>query len=332
MDFTKLYNQTILITGATGLIGKNIIKELLRLNHEMHANIKIIAVVRNKEKAERIFGCNDTEIFFAVGDIRTIQLELYDADYIIHTASQTSSRSFVEHPVETIGVAIDGTRNLLEYARRHRITQFIYLSTMEVYGTPQTDDKIGETHATNLDTMQVRSCYPESKRMCENLCISYATEYQIPINVLRLTQTFGQGVEYNDGRVFAVFARCCIERKDIILKTSGETKRCYLHINDAVDAVFTVLLSDSRGEAYNVANEATYCSIREMAEMVANEISGGNINVKIELDESTSLGYAPTLRMNLDTSKIRRLGWNPRYGLDRMFSDLIASMRESMNG
>ncbi len=322
-------NSTIIVTGATGLLGKNIINTLLRRNRERNSKIQIIAVVRNREKAEQIFKHAGKDIIYAVGDIRTIDLDHYEADYIIHAASQTSSRGFVEHPVETISVAVDGTRHLLEYARTHRIRQFLYLSTMEVYGTPQTDDKIDEQHSTNLDAMKVRTCYPESKRMCENICASYAAEYQVPINVLRLTQTFGPGVEYNDGRVFAEFARCCIEGRDIILKTKGETKRCYLHVADAVDAVLTVMTSDVAGEAYNVANEETYCSIYEMAVMVTDRIANRNINVKIEEEDNTSSGFAPTLHMNLDTSKLRALGWVPRYGLETMYTDMIESMQNS---
>ena len=329
MDFSKLEKSTILVTGATGLLGKNIIKTLLRRNREEDAKIQIIAVVRDKEKAQRIFGDDRNDILYAVGDIRTINLDPYEVDYIIHAASQTSSRAFVDQPVETISVAIDGTRNLLEYAKGHPMKRFLYLSTMEVYGTPQTDEKIDEQHSTNLDAMQVRTCYPESKRMCENLCASYAAEYRVPINVLRLTQTFGPGVEYNDGRVFAEFARCSMEGRDITLKTKGETKRCYLHVEDAVDAILAVMTSDVAGEAYNVANEETYCSIYEMANMVAYSISNGTIKVKIEEEDHNASGFAPTLHMNLDTSKLRALGWSPRYGLEAMYRDMIASMKNS---
>ena len=96
---------------------------------------------------------------------------------------------------------------------------------MEVYGAPSDDHKIDETHGTNLDTMQPRSCYPESKRLCEILCASWQKEYNVPVRVLRLTQTFGPGVRYDDGRVFAEFARCAMEGRDIVLKTAGATCR-----------------------------------------------------------------------------------------------------------
>lgn len=133
--------------------------------------------------------------------------------------------------------------------------------------------------------MSVRACYPESKRMCENLCACYMKEYGVPVNIVRLTQTFGPGVEYDDGRIFAELARCVIEKRDIVLHTKGETKRNYLFTKDAVNAIITVLLHGENGQAYNAANEETYCSILEMANMVAKKCGKGDIKVKIELEK-----------------------------------------------
>ena len=201
---------------------------------------------------------------------------------------------------------------------------------MEVYGTPTTDEKIDEKHATNLNTMFPRSAYPESKRMCESLSASYASQYGVPAKVVRLTQTFGPGVQYNDGRVFAEFARCAIEGRDIVLHTKGETRRSYLYTEDAVNAILTVLVKGKAGEAYNAANEDTYCSIYEMAELVANDCAGGKIKVLIEEAESSSYGYAPTLHMNLDTGKLMKLGWNPSVDLASMYKNMVGAMKGSM--
>lgn len=327
----KIEGSTILVTGATGLIGRNIINEIIKYNIVSKGSINIVALVRSKEKAKRVFGENCEKLSLIIGDITEVNLLNVKADYIIHAASQTSSKGFISNPVETINVSFEGTKHLLEFARTQKLKRFIYLSTMEVYGTPKTDEKIRELFATNLDTMKVRSCYPESKRMCENLCVSYATEYDVPINVLRLTQTFGKGVEYNDSRVFAEFARCVIENKNIILKTKGETKRSYLNVKDAVNAIFKIMISDVAGQVFNVANENTYCSIREMAEMVANNIAEERISVNFELNEDDSLGYAPKLCMNLDTAKLKRLGWEANYSLEDTFIEMILWMREHKN-
>lgn len=326
IDFLTLGGKTVLVTGATGLIGSNIILTLVHLGKKFKNPIKVVAVVRNETKAKKLFGEIYNDVKFVVGDVvKGVEIS-EKVDYIIHAASQTSSKAFIERPLETIETAIQGTLNMLRIAKEKKVEKFVYLSTMEVYGAPDTDEKIDEEHDTNLNTMAVRSCYPESKRMCENLCASYMEEYGVPVNVVRLTQTFGPGVLYHDGRIFAEFARCVIEKRDIVLHTKGETKRSYLYTQDAVNAILTVLLKGKRGQAYNAANEETYCSILEMAEMVANSCAKEKIQVKVQVEDISRLGYAPTLKMNLDTSKLQALGWKPEVGLEEAYRRLILSM------
>lgn len=316
MNSIKNKNNLILVTGATGIIGQAIVKHLPGC----------VALVRNEEKAKRILGSN---VPLIIGDVRSVDLSNYKFDYIIHAASQTSSKAFISDPVETIDIAVTGTKHLLEFAKHlPNLKRFIYLSTMEIYGTPQSGELINELHHAHMDTMTVRNCYPLSKIICENLCTCYQSEYSVPTNILRLVQTFGPGVSYDDSRVFGEFARCVIEKKDIVLKTKGETRRSYLHIDDAVEAIRVVMESNCVGEVFNVANSATYCSIYDMALMVAEEIANGNIHVKIQENADNNSGYAPTLYMNLDTKKIERLGWKARYGLKKMFVDAIFSMEQ----
>ena len=326
MELNDLERKTILITGATGLIGQAIIKKLKNSS----LNINVVDMVRDKKKAERILGKETAYYHYLVTDILSLTPRNFGVNYIIHGASITSSKDFVEKPVETIVTALEGTRNLLEFARENPVESFVYLSSMEVYGAPSTDKKIDENSNTNLNTTEVRACYPESKRMCENLCVSYATEYKIPAKIVRLTQTFGAGVQYNDGRVFAEFARCVLENRNIILHTKGETKRSYLHTYDAADAILTVLLKGRIGEAYNAANENTYCSIYEMATMVAKVCSHNKIEVVVENEKDMEkFGYAPVLHMNLDSSKLQALGWKAQYNLQDMYEDMIDDLRIS---
>lgn len=330
MNLSIFNGKTLFVTGATGLIGQTLIKRVIEFNRNNDGRIKVIASVRNMEKAHGIFGDDnpEDELSYVVSDISSIPLEDMGIDYIVHAASNTSSRAFVERPMEIIETAVEGTKRVLKLAEINSISAMAYLSTMEVYGTPSTDEKIDESHSTNLDPMSVRSCYPESKRMCESICASYQKEYGVPTVVLRLTQTFGPGVQYNDGRVFAEFARCAIEGRDIVLKTKGETKREYLHVDDAVNAIFTSLIKGRPGEAYNVANEETYCSIHEMAELVADKCAEGRISVRIQEEDGSKYGYAPTLHMNLDTSKFRNLGWIPEHNLEETFKDMITDMNK----
>ncbi|WP_405324086.1 NAD-dependent epimerase/dehydratase family protein [Fibrobacter sp.] len=321
--FKEIESRTLFISGATGLIGSTLIRTISK----NAPSAKIIAFVRDEVKAKQIFQDIDcSNISFFKGDVRSPICIEAPIDYIIHAASETSSKAFIDTPVQVIEIAIAGTKNMLELACQKNVKGFVYLSSMEIYGTPHNDDKIFETHGTDLDTMNVRTSYPESKRLCESLCTAYASERNVPTKVVRLTQTFGPGVQYNDGRIFAELSRCAIEGRDIVLRTKGETKRSYLYTLDAATAILTVLTKGKPGEAYNAANEDSYCSIYEMAQLVAQEIAQNRIQVKIEESDISRFGYAQTLHMNLDTSKLNNLGWQATTDLKSMFEKTIQSM------
>ncbi|MDE7395111.1 MAG: NAD(P)-dependent oxidoreductase [Clostridiales bacterium] len=327
MNLTDLEGKKVLITGASGLIGKALVSALALHNGEKP--VKIFALVRNEAKARAVFSHLPCEVHYIVTDICELEPKDMGIDYIIHGASMTASKDFVASPVEVIESSYLGTKRILEFAKVNPVKSLVYLSTMEVYGAPDTDEKIAEEHSTNLDTMHVRSSYPESKRLCENLCTAYAKEYNVPAKVVRLTQTFGKGVDYNDGRVFAEFARCVIENRDIVLKTEGKTERNYLDVDDAVNAIYTVLTRGSTGEAYNAANEDSYCTIYQMACMVAEKFGKGKIRVKIERQNSEALGYAPTLKMNLSSKKLQALGWKAQTSLEKTYEKMIEDMRKT---
>lgn len=308
--------KTIYITGATGLIGSNLVEALRSIG-----NCKIVIQVRNELKAKSMF---DGRVEYVVCDLSKKPAYSGKIDYIIHCANPTSSKYFVDNPVETIKTAVNGTINILEFAKEKEVQSFVFLSTMEVYGSPKKGHKVKESEGGTFDSAVVRNCYPLSKQTCESLCVAYASEYGVNTKVLRLTQTFGPGVEYYDRRVFAEFARCAIEKRNIVLKTKGETERCYLYVFDAVSAILTVLLKGKVGEIYTAANEDTYCSILEMAKLVA-EMSG--IDVEIKEQDISKSGYANTLYMDLDTSKLRDLGWEPVVGLEDSIKKLIKYMK-----
>lgn len=329
IPFAALEGKTVLVTGATGLIGYNLVSALLFYNQATETPIRIITLIRNLEKLKALFGEEVGKLNVIVSDICDVFDVAEDIDYIVHGASITSSREFVTHPVNTALTAIDGTRNMLELAKRKRVKGFLYLSSMEVYGSPDTDEMITEEHGTNLDTMSVRSSYPESKRMCETICTAYGEQFGIPVFVLRLTQTFGLGVKYEDERVFAQFARSAVEEKNIVLHTRGETKRNYLYTADAVRAMLMVLLKGESLNAYNAANEASYCSVYDMACLVVKTCASKEIQVERECSAgSEQFGYAPQLKMNLCTKKLQGLGWEPYISLEEMYKRMIQSIQE----
>lgn len=333
-DWSEFKDSTVMVTGATGLIGSQLIMALLAISRINNLNIKTVAVVRNKAKAEKVFKnvLEDDDFEIMVHDIMdSFDKENVNVDYIIHGASITSSKAFVDYPVETIMTAIKGTENILEFAKKSNVKGFVYLSSMEVYGVVDENlKKVTEKDYGYIDPVNVRSSYSEGKRMVECLCISYAKEFGVPVKVARLTQTFGPGVEYTDNRVFAQFARSIIEHKDIVLHTTGETIRNYCYTKDAIQAIFTILLKGELGEAYNVANVETTISIKEMAELIIKENPDSGSTLRFEIDEDASArGYNPKMVMRLCTDKLNALGWKAETSMETMFQRLITSMLDN---
>lgn len=324
IPWERLAGKNVFVTGATGLIGSLLVKSLLALPED----VRVTAMVRDMGKAERVFSdvldMDRLEIYR--GDVNDKISCKSDVSYIVHGASITSSKMMVERPADVIKTSVGGSMNILEFAREKSVEGMVYLSSMEIYGIPETDEKIYENCYRYLDHLNVRSSYPESKKLVETLCAAYAKQYGLPVNIVRLTQTFGAGVEFEDNRAFADFARNAFLGRNIVLHTKGETKRCYLYTADAVRAVLYIMLSGTPGEAYNAANEDTYCTICEMAQTAA--ALGRDCRVEIQESEISAFGYAPTLKMNLSVDKLKELGWKAKYGLRDMFSRMMACWRE----
>ncbi len=318
-----LRDKKILITGATGLIGTSLVNSLQYINKDKDLNMRVIALVRDKDKACEKFKDTDSEsLEFIVGSVEDLPPINSPIDYIIHAASQTASKEFVKHAVETIQTSVLGTMNLLEVARKKRVSSFVYLSSMEMYGYPEKGHIVLENESGALSPLDLRNSYPISKQMSEALCCAYAGEYGVPAKIARLTQTFGSEIHEKDTRIFAYFARCVTERKKIVLKTKGDTERCYLYSTDAVTAILAIMLNGDSGQAYNCADEETYCSISEMANKIALKV-GLSVEYQIESEEKN--GFPQTLYMHLGTERLKGLGWKPIGGVDNWLKCIVDS-------
>lgn len=329
VEWDKFKNSTILITGATGFIGTQLVYSLVKASTNRNLNIKLILPVRNLKKAKNLFL---TESYYA--KIKFIQQDINQpikyngkVDYIIHTASNTSSKSFIETPVETINTTINGTKNILEFAKHNNVKSLVYLSSMEIYGTINSDTPLKESDYGYSDLLNERNSYPQAKRLAETMCYSYFKEYGIPVKIARLSQIIGANIPYDDNRVFAQFARNIVEKQNIILHTNGLTVRNYCYITDCITAVLKILLNGENGEAYNVTNSKAACSIKEMAEKICNHGTNSNIEYKIQIDNQ----YLPEIKMLLDTSKLEKLDWKAEISLEEMFEKLINGLKSQLN-
>ena len=325
-DFSLLKNSCVFVTGATGLLGSQILLFLDFLNRTENYSMNLIGLIRNEEKAKIVFGERFQNISFVIGDVLNLPEIPQEIDYIIHGASVTSSLDFIHKPVETIDIAVNGTMNVLRLAQSKDVKSMVYLSSMEVFGITSPDNtSVSESDYGYIDILNVRSSYSESKRLCECLCHCFAEEYSLPVKIARLTQTLGAGVDYNDTRVGAQFARAVVEGHDIVLKTMGATKRPVIYTSDAISAILTILEKGSDGQAYTVANEETFCTIRETAEMIVSEIAKNKIKLVFDIKDVPQ-EYAPNLNLNLDTRFLRSLGWFPQVGLKQGYQRMIKAM------
>lgn len=323
----ELKGKTIVVTGATGLLGSVTVKCLLALNEKYDLGLSVVAIVRNIGKALEVLGPETKTLTLQMFDFASeCQFDTCNADYLIHYASPTSSKYFVERPVETMNISYEGTKSVLEYTRFNKLSSMVYASSLEVYGIVTDDEKpLTEDMQGYINPSDIRSSYPMAKRAAECLCSSYASEYGVPVKIARFAQTFGAGVAPEDTRVFAHFARSIIKGENIELNTKGELCRCYCYTMDAVMGVFYVLFKGKDGEAYNVANASTYISVADMAKKLCEDFIP---NLKVVFNLKEGMGFSPVTHLRMSAEKVEALGWKPQYNLKKMFERLIESMKD----
>lgn len=328
LDVNFFKNQHFFITGATGLVGSLLVKFLIYANKAEKLNLKIYAMIRNPEKAKKIYSGIDLScVRFVIAHLGENDLDC-DAkiDYLIHPAAVTQSKLMITDPVGTIKTAVNGTEEILRFAVHKKVKAMVYVSSMEVYGQVNSNGKIREGDLGFIDLTSARSSYPESKRLCELLCTSYSDEYNLNVKIGRLAQTFGAGILPTENRVFAQFARSVINHKDIVLHTKGQSEGNYVYTADAIKGLLYLLLYGNTKEAFNISNESSHMTIREMAELVIHNFGTKNEKIVIDIPK-TSMGYAPITHMWLDNTKLRNLGWKPTIDLKSSYSRMIEWMK-----
>lgn len=317
INWERLRNASVLVTGATGLLGSLCVKTLLALPFP----VRVYALVRDREKAEAQLG---SRVHYVTGDVRKATQEEPAPEFIIHCASVTKSETMLKSPVDTMDISILGTRNMLELAHRCGTKSMVYLSSMEAYGVteeqqnPVTEEKLGY-----VDLTAARSSYPEAKRAAECFCAAFYHQYGLPVKIARLSLTMGAGVPLSDNRVSMQFARSAIGGQDIVLHTAGQSQSNFCYTSDSVRGIFTILLNGKDGETYNVCNDKETRRICQIAALVAEQIAGGAIHVVYDIPEGNRFGYAPDAALKLSSQKLMALGWTPEVDLADAYGRLI---------
>lgn len=305
IPWEKLSDCNILVTGATGLIGSCLI-EVLMLHPDMQYNVYALGRNENRAKARFTKYMDNPRFHFIKHDITSPLNNDIKFQYIIHAASNASPNFFVTKPVEVMLSNIDGVKNLMNYGINHGLKRMVFVSTGEIYGEGNVQE-FTEEYSGYVDCTKLRSCYPTSKRAAENLCIAYSAEYGIETVIARPSHVYGPQFTESDNRVYAQFIKNILTNENIIMKSTGAQIRSWCYVVDCVSALLYIMLKGENSQAYNIADEKSNISIKELAEMIA-EISGKKVVMNLPSDIEKA-GYNIVTQSVFSTEKLKSLGW-----------------------
>jgi nucleoside-diphosphate-sugar epimerase len=327
VDWTVLAGKRVLITGASGFLPAYLIETILHLNRTQGLAVHITALVRNRNNFAQRFAAhlNNPYLHVLVQDV-TQPVHLDEPHhFMIHAASQASPKYYGIDPVGTLSANVLGTMQLLELARNHPVISFLYFSSGEVYGEtsriPTQENDYGY-----VDPTAVRACYAESKRMGENMCVSWHAQYQVPAKIVRPFHTYGPGMRLDDGRVYADFVRDIVENRSITVKSTGTAIRAFCYLSDATAGFFTVLLRGESGVAYNVGNQEAEISVMNLAKLLVDLFPEKKLELIQEVPQKSNAYLASPISRNCpDVSRINTLGWQAKTNLTDGFKRTIES-------
>lgn len=327
----KLKNKSILVTGASGMIGSYLIYTMIKLNEKYQTNIKINALVRNVNKLD-IYIKNNSNVKIIIGDV-TEPLNITDnIDYIIHAASPASPKIMSEHPVETNFANTIGTANTLKLAQEKKALGYLFISSREVYGEPLDGQEVFTEDGMlgQVNPLIPRNGYAEGKKAAENMCVSFKDEYNLNTKIVRLAHTYGPGMSIYDGRVQADFLNNIIHKENIVLKSDGSSVRTYTYIADAIKAIILVLLN-STDIVYNVSDDKKI-TIKELANILINLVPEKKLQLVFDIQQNNSKGTASFKNGILSNNKIKNeLNWEPSYTIEEGFQRTIEHLKEEFN-
>ena len=319
LPWETLNNKSILITGATGLIGSFLVDVLMYRNLNFGGNITLYAVGRNDKTAKQRFEAawEAPQFHFLQQSVeQPIKID-FKCDYIIHAASNAHPITFSTDPVGTMQGNYIGMLNLLEFARKNFVKRTLFVSSGEIYGqsSNETGSGFDENYSGTIDSTNSRSCYPISKRAAETLCACYTQQYGVETVIARPCHIYGATQTLDDSRVSAQFIRNVLAGQDIVMKSNGSQVRTYCYVSDCVSALLYILLCGATGEAYNIADKSSLVSIKELAEMVA-DVSHKQVVMEQPCDAEKS-GYTKVQRAVLNAGKLEKLGWQARVHMQQ---------------
>lgn len=296
VDFSEMKNKSILITGGTGLVGLYFLLSLKSIIKEYNIKVTIVHKSSNIEEYFKDFVEFESIkcLSIDITDSNAVNSELESYDYIIHAAGYGQPTKFLENKIKTLELNTISTLLLLQKLKRDG--KFLFISSSEVYSglnKNQTEDTIGKTTPKHH-----RACYIEGKRCGETMCNIYH-ENGFNTKSVRLSLTYGPGTKINDSRMLTNFIQKSIFNKKIDMLDSGDTKRTYLYIADAVIMCWNILFY-GKENTYNVGGNKVL-SVYDLAKKIGTIM---NVDVvRPENDEKKLLGSPKFVKVSLKKYK-----------------------------
>lgn len=317
IDWSKIDHKRMMITGATGMVGKYMIEVLLYRNAHFDAGITIYAVGRDEEKFRGRFGglASSVGLEFFKADVQKPLVCPERLDYVIHMASNTHPRLYASDPIGTEMSNILGAYYLLDMVSEMPGCRFLFTSSGDVYGDNQSGKPyLNEKDCGYIDCNTLRAGYIEGKRASEALCNAYHEAKGVDFVTARLCRIYGPTMQLTDSKAISQFVVKAAKGEGITLKSEGKQTFSYLYIYDIVSALLVILTAGKSGSAYNIADRNQTPSLRELAQKLAN-IAGTRIVFDLP-DELETKGASTFQDVRMDPSKLCELGWQPSVSLD----------------
>ena len=267
--------RTVLLTGGRGFLGRYFMEIFAHLNaNVLDKPCKVIAldnlITAGKEGAVIP---EHPHITFIQHDV----IQPFTCDepihYVIHAAGIASPYYYRAYPLETLEVAVRGTRNMLELADAHK-ARFVFFSSSEIYGDPDAKHvPTAESYRGNVSCQGPRSCYDESKRVGETLCHIFHEKNGTHTNTIRPFNVFGPGMQETDYRVLPNFANRIKAKLPLNLYGSGNQTRTFCYITDAMVGFLLVVLKGVPGEPYNIGNPVPEISMVELVQRIETALN-----------------------------------------------------------
>ena len=313
LSWEKLSGKSLLLTGASGLVGTVLVDALMKKNRDDNLNVKICAAGRNEKIAKERFAdyLDDKNFEFVKLDVNEPIKNNFAVDFIIHAASNTHPLLYSTEPVGTMTTNIIGTYNLLEFGLRKKISRFVFVSSVEIYGKALRDEDIfDESYCGYINCNTLRAGYPEAKRAGEALCQAYISQYGLDIVIPRLSRIYGATMRLNDSKAMSEFIMNGVRGEDIVLKSQGVPRFSYCYATDAASGILYCLLNGKCGEAYNVADSSEILSLRQIAEYISF-LAGRKVVFALP-SETQVKGFSKAVNAVMSNDKLRALGWSPK--------------------